>query len=204
MKHLRFVTFPLLAGLVTYAFLDRRCAASLAAASLAAASPPVAPSQGAAGGPGPEHRLLERWVGSWDATVGEAGAAGTAAATPSAKAIVRLVCGGLWLVTDYEGAADGAPFSGHEVRGFDPHLKKYVINWVDSMTSSFDLGEGTFDEKTQTMSATMKANGPDGKPVTWRQSETWKDADTREWTMFRGGPDGKEMAVLQITYRRKK
>jgi len=149
---------------------------------------------------GPEHRVLEQWVGRWRASVG--GPGGSGAAPSSAKSSVRLAGGGLWMLTDYEGTADGAPFSGHEVRGFDPAAKAYVVSWVDSMSPSFNLGQGSWDEKTKTMAFAMEGTGPDGKPATWRQTDVWTDADTHVWTMFRSGPDGQEAAVLEITYRR--
>jgi hypothetical protein len=40
--------------------------------------------------------------------------------------------------------------------------------------------------------------------MTWRQADVWKDDDTREWTMYRKGADGKEQVELQITYKRHK
>lgn len=142
-----------------------------------------------------EHKLLEKWAGNWDATV-EGGS--------TAKSTSKLVAGGLWLVTDYEGSMDGTPFSGHEVKGYDPAKKKFVINWVDSVTTCFDLGEGDFDAKTNTLDVRMKSVGPDGAPRTWRQTDVWTDADTHVWTMYQPGQDGKDMAVLKITYKRKK
>ncbi len=61
----------------------------------------------------------------------------------------------MWLVTDFESTMMGGPFVGHEVVGFDPTEKKYQVSWVDSMSTSFTLGTGTFDAKTSTFHSDM-------------------------------------------------
>ena len=150
-------------------------------------------------GPGPEHKLLEKWAGEWTAKVEMSMGPGPAEKS-DAKSSVKLTCGGLWLVTDYSSTVAGAPFFGHELRGYDPATQKYVINWVDSWTSSFGLGEGTWDEATKTLTSNMKSSDAHE----WRQIETWKDADTREYQMLQKGASGKESVVIRITYSRVK
>jgi hypothetical protein len=173
--------------------------AAAAAAAWAATRP-----QDAMPGPTPEHKLLERWAGTWECEMEASAGADVPPEKSKAKSTSRLACGGMWLITDFEGTVAGAPFEGHEVAGFDPKAKKYLLTWVDAWSPGFTTGEGTWDEKTKTLAMSVHGVSWEGKPETWRQTDVWKDADTHEWTMLRAGPDGKEAAALRIVYRRKK
>jgi hypothetical protein len=150
----------------------------------------------------PEIDLLKKWVGNWEATIESTGRDGKPV-TNAAKATVKL-SGGRWLVTDFDGTFLGAPFIGHEVLGYDPVAKKYLLNWVDSMATSFSTGEGLYNPQSKTL--TLSVSGRDdatGKMVTWRQVDIWKDADHHDWTLRAISPkDAKEQVQMTIRYRR--
>ena len=165
---------------------------------------PSGEQQGAPSLVTPEHKLLEKYAGTWDAEVTMAGPPGQPAVTTPGKSTSKLGCGGLWLVTDFESSIMGMPFSGHEIFGYDAHDKKYVIHWVDSMSSSFSTGDFTFDAKSRTLDGNVHGRDEKGEEMTWRQSDVWKDDDNREWSMYRKGVDGKETAELTIHYKRHK
>jgi uncharacterized protein DUF1579 len=151
----------------------------------------------------PETDVLKQWVGDWDATIESAGRDGKPVTNP-AKTKVKLI-GGRWLITDFEGTFAGAPFIGHEVLGYDPIAKKYVLNWVDAMATGFATGEGQFDPQTKTL--TLSVSGRDdskGTMVTWKQVDIWKDADHHDWTLRPIGADGKEQIQMTIRYSRRK
>ena len=152
----------------------------------------------------PEHKLLEKWAGTWEASRKMQGPPDTPPMTAPGTLTSRVACGGLWLVADFDGSIMGMPFSGHETVGYDPTTKKYLLVWVDSMSTSFAQGEGTYDAKTNTMTFLVKGRDMTGAAATWRQTDVWKDADNREWAMWKQGPDGKDAEELRITYRRKK
>jgi len=150
-----------------------------------------------------EHKLLEKYVGAWDAEVTMQLASGQPAVKSPAKSTARLI-GGIWLLTDFDSSMMGAPFSGHEVLGYDTKSKHYCVTWVDSMSTGFSTGELDFDAKSATLGGNLNGRDPADAPMTWRQADVWKDDDTREWTMYRKGADGKEQVELQITYKRHK
>jgi Protein of unknown function (DUF1579) len=151
----------------------------------------------------PEIDVLKKWVGTWEATIESTGRDGKPV-TNAAKATAKL-SGGRWLVTDFDGTFLGAPFIGHEVLGYDPVAKKYLLNWVDSAASSFSTGEGVYNPQTKTL--TLSVTGRDdatGKLVTWRQVDIWKDADHHDWTLRAiSAKDAKEHIQMTIRYRRK-
>jgi hypothetical protein len=147
--------------------------------------------------PGPEHEILKKSVGTWDATVEEM-APGAPAKTSKGTETAKLV-GGLWLVSDFKSEMAGQPFEGHAVGGYDTNKKKYVGTWVDSMSSGVWTSEGTFDPATKTLTDAMEGPGPDGKPMKCKAVTEWKDADTKVFTMYMG-----EAPTMRITYKRRK
>jgi hypothetical protein len=150
----------------------------------------------------PEIDVLKKWVGSWEATIESTGRDGKAV-TNAAKATAKL-SGGRWLVTDFDGTFLGAPFIGHEVIGYDPVAKKYVLNWVDSMATSFATGEGLYNSQTKTLTLTVTGRDDStGKMTTWRQVDIWKDADHHDWTLRTiSAKDAKEQIQMTIRYHR--
>jgi hypothetical protein len=183
-------------------FLFAAAVALIAVGLVLAQQPPAPAKQGGADTPSPE-QVLTKWVGTWDATIHSTDRDGKPVASP-AKAAVKLAYGGRWLITEFEGTFAGAPFTGQEVLGYDPVAKKYLLSWIDSAATSFAVGEGTFDPKTDVMTLTVSGrDDKTGKMTTWRQVDVWKDADHHEWTI-RTTADGKEQIQMTIQYRRRK
>jgi hypothetical protein len=143
---------------------------------------------------------MKQCAGTWDATV-HMGPTETSKGTET----IRIIGDGLWLVSDFESVMAGAPFMGHGITGFDPTKKKYVGVWVDSMSPHAMHMEGTMDATGKKL--TMIGEAPDhetGKMIKHTMTETYVDADTREFVMSMPGPDGKAMDVMKIVYKRRK
>ena len=151
--------------------------------------------------PGPEHELLKKDVGTWDATVEM-----LMPPAPPSKGVETntLGPGGLWLINDFKSAMMGAPFQGHGITGWDPAKKKYVGTWVDSMSTSLSVTESTYTAADRSMTGYINTVGPDGGPMKLKAVTQMKDDDTRVFTMYMPGPDGKEAASMRITYKRRK
>jgi hypothetical protein len=147
--------------------------------------------------PGPEHELLKKDVGTWDATV-EMTMGGAPMISKGTDTVSMI--GGFWQVDDFKAEMMGQPFEGRGATGYDPAKKKYVGTWVDSMTPGYYTVEGTYDAATKTLTATMEGPDPSGAVVKTKQKTEWKDADTRVFTMY--GPDGS--VSMKITYKRRK
>lgn len=165
----------------------------------AAAPPPDMPMAK----PGPEHALLARDVGTWDATVEMRMAPGDKPQASKGLEQSRLL-GGLWLITDFKSEIMGQPFEGRGVLGYDPGKKKYVGTWVDSMSLSISPSEASYDATTRTLSGWMEGPDMSGKIVRSRETTVWKNDDTRVFTIYSTTPDGVEFPGLQITYTRRK
>lgn len=145
--------------------------------------------------PGPEHEILKAMEGNWDLTMKIAGmdSKGTVA--------WKMELGGLWLTGALECEMLGTKFTGKSIDGYDATKKKFVGVWVDSMSASPMMMEGTYDKDKKTMTMIGDGPGMDGKPTKYRSVSEMPDKDTINFSMFVG--DVKEPAFT-IVYKRKK
>ena len=145
--------------------------------------------------PGPEHEMLKKWVGTWDTTMKFMGGEVKGVAT------YKMELGGLWLTSTHEGEFGGMKFEGRGLDSYDPAKKKYVSVFVDSMSTSPLVMEGTYDKSTKAL--TMEGEGPgmDGKPTKYKTLAEWKDDNTVVFTMYVGG---EKEPGFTITYKRRK
>lgn len=95
--------------------------------------------------PGPEHAELKKMEGKWDAKVKSGAGDSTGAVN------YHMACGGMWLVSEFEGDFGGMKFQGHGMDGYDPAKKKYVSVWVDSMSFRPTLFEGEMDAEKKNL-----------------------------------------------------
>jgi hypothetical protein len=165
------------------------CAIALAVLVAPAASAQEAPK------PGPEHEVLKKMEGTWDATMKFGGM------ESKGTTIYKMDLGGLWLASTFEGDLGGIKFSGRGLDSYDAAKKKYVGVWVDSMSTSPMLMEGTYDQSKKTLTMTGDGPGMDGKPTKFKAVSEMPDNDTINFAMYMG--DGKEPAFT-IVYKRKK
>ena len=145
--------------------------------------------------PGPEHEILKKQVGTWDATMKMEGMETKAIAT------YKMDLGGLWLASTFEGEFGGMKFSGRGLDSYDPAKKKYVAVWVDSMSTSPMVMEGTYDKEKKTLTMSGEGAGMDGKPTKYKSVSVMPDDDTINFSMYIA--DGAQPAFT-IAYKRKK
>jgi hypothetical protein len=152
--------------------------------------------------PAPEHHKLAELVGVWDATIDYMGQDGKPAQSKG-TCIRKQPMGSFWLVDKFQAEMMGMQFSGLGTTGYDPAKKKYVGTWIDSLAPSIMVTEGGFDKTGKILTMSGMAPGFDGKPVMNRTVTTIKDKNTHLFQMFAPGPDGKEMTMLTMTYKRR-
>lgn len=145
--------------------------------------------------PGPEHDELKKLVGTWDLTMKFGGMETKGTAT------YKMDLGGLWLASTVDSEIFGSKFSGKGYDTYDLAKKKYVGIWIDSMSTSPMIMEGTLDKATKTMTMTGVGPGEDGKPTKYRSVSAMPDENTINFKMYTG--DGTEPAFT-IVYKRRK
>jgi hypothetical protein len=152
--------------------------------------------------PGPEHALLKADVGTWDAVV-EVSMPGAPAQKSKGVEVNKMGCGGLCLITDFTSEMMGTPFQGHGVTTWDPKKQKYVGSWTDSMSTGMSIGESTYDATSKKLEGTMEGPDATGNIMKARTLVEYRDANTRVFTVYAAGPDGKEAEMMKITYTRR-
>jgi hypothetical protein len=157
-----------------------------------------------AAAPGPEHVKLRTMEGKFSAEV--------TAMMPDGKEEKstgtmknEMILGGRYLKNDYSGTMMGMPFKGGGLLGYDNMKKKYVMLWVDEMSTQMTVSEGTMDESAKTITTTATIDCPlDNSKKTMKQVLTLTDEDHHTFEMFEVTPDGKENKALSIKYTRVK
>ena len=152
--------------------------------------------------PTPEHQKLAVFVGVWDAQMEYVGMDGKPAKS-NGTYVRKQPMGAFWLVDNFQAQMMGQQFRGHGTTGYDPAKKKYVGSWVDSMTPSMMVTEGSFDKTGKILTMSGMGPGHDGTPVVHRTVTTIKDKNTHVFEMFIPTPDGTEMKVMTIVYKRR-
>lgn len=150
--------------------------------------------------PGPEHEILKRDVGVWDATI-EMTPPGMPPMTMTGVETSTLVAG-RWLVTEWESEMMGQPFEGRGIAGWDPGKKAYVGVWVDSMNTEFSHSESTYDSETDSLTGWMEMPDPMGGKSKAKTVEKWPDEDSRIIKIY--PPDGSTEPFMTFTYKKRK
>src|SRR5262245_8831964 len=154
--------------------------------------------------PTPEHALLKKDVGTWDASVKSWEKPGAEAMESKAVEKNEMLPGDMWLVSHFEGAFGPIKFNGIGQAGYDPEQKKYVGTWIDSMSPYLLTTKADYDPATKTLTGTGETRDPATNKVMQTKSVArYIDDNTRTFAMYTNGPDGKEWKMLEIMYKRR-
>jgi hypothetical protein len=149
--------------------------------------------------PGPEHEILKKDVGVWDATL-EMAMPGMPATTTTGTETSTLMAG-RWLITEFEADMGGQPFEGHGISGWDPAKQVYVGVWVDTMTTEITHSESTYDAEKKVLSGWMETTDPMGGKSKAKTEEEWPAEGTRIVRMY-PTQDAPE-PFMTITYKKR-
>jgi len=152
--------------------------------------------------PSPEHAHVMARVGTWDCAMKMWMGPGDPMEFTGTE--VNRALGPFHVLSEFKcDDMMGMPFEGHGVMSWDPVKKKYVSIWVDATEPTPAIAEGTYDEKTKTLTFTGDAMMM-GQKMRMRQVVTLKDADHAAFDMFLTAPGAKEMQSMNIEYSRRK
>lgn len=177
---------------------------ALAGASLALAFPFAPFAQEGEPPPGPrlvQHEWLAREAGEWKARGRFFGPDG---AVQEFTGIERstMACGGLWLVSDFEGDIAGAPLSGHGVVGYDPAERGLTGIWVDSTSARMVEFRGSLTESARVL-LTEGLDPVTGERYDEKHVTRITGPDARIFTLSRSAESG-DIPVVEIVYERVK
>lgn len=156
-----------------------------------------------AGTPGPEHEWLAQMAGTWSLEVKSWMDPKAPPTVSTAKSDVRTIMGGRYVQERLEGTVMGERFAGLGFTGYDNTRKRYVSVWMDNMSTRILESEGTYDEKTRTMTMTGSHVDPvTGKLKRMRSTCHRETTDLIVMTYYDTAPDGTEFKSMEITYTR--
>jgi hypothetical protein len=157
-----------------------------------------------AGKPGPEHKVLEDFAGSWNAEIKMWMEPGKDPVTSKGTAEVRWIMNERFIQEDFTGDFMGKPFKGLSLTGYDNLKKQYVSMWIDDMHTSLytSLGDLSDDGKVITFAGKADCAITGEKDVEMKQVVRLIDKDKHVFEMHdtRRGENSK---VMEITYTRK-
>jgi hypothetical protein len=155
--------------------------------------------------PGPNHKLLEPIVGSFNVKTVMWEYPGAPAQESTGTSEHAWVLGGRYVQQTFHGSFMGQPFEGIGYTGYDNYRKQYIGVWMDTMGTAMLISNGSADASGRRMTFTGDwDDAMTGKKSTMREEFRIVDNDTHVMEMYVPGPDGKESKNLEITYTRKK
>jgi hypothetical protein len=157
--------------------------------------------------PGEPHKLLSQYVGKWEVST-RMWFEGPGKPPVETKATVegKWIMDGRFVQEDATSEMMGMPHKSIGVTGYDNIKKKYVISYIDNMTTSICTAEGTLDESGKVMTLFGKFD----EPMTGERDKVIKfvtrliGPDKRIFEIYDlvGTPD--EFKSMEMTYARKR
>ena len=157
--------------------------------------------------PGPEHKLLEQLAGNYSAKVRAWVEPGKDPEKSDGIMKRKMIMGGRFLQEEFEGKLGPESFTGLGLIGFDNLKKKYVLAWIDSMSTGFMTSEGSYDAAKKTFTYQSEDFDPaTGKKMKGRDLLRIDNAAQQTFEMYRQPLDdgAKEVKVVEIIYTRKR
>ncbi|MCB9569726.1 MAG: DUF1579 family protein [Myxococcales bacterium] len=147
--------------------------------------------------PTPHHARLAAFVGEWRGEeILHPSPWAPERKTASGRFSARIGVDGMFLITEYEEAREGAVFfRGHGVYGYDPHRERYTMFWFDSMGMSPRPTFGTWEGDT----LTFENSHDHGRS---RYVYAFEGPDAYTFKIFAAPPEGEWALFMEGRYRR--
>ena len=155
--------------------------------------------------PGQAHKLLDGFVGTWDATTSIwMEGPDKPPAVSKGTTTFRWILGGRFLQEEATGEMMGQPYSGLGIIGYDNMNKKYTIVWVDNSSTATFTADGTADQGNKVFTFYGKMDEPitgeHGKTVKYVMRLAGKDNHVFEiYDLSRPDPNSR---MVEISYTR--
>lgn len=153
--------------------------------------------------PGNAHKMMADETGTWtcDMTFWEEPNGQPSKATSTAT--VKMIYGGRYQETDYEGTMMGQPFEGKATLAYNNASKEFTTTFIDNMGTGMMVATGKYDEATKKVELKGEMVSPlNGKKTPYREVYTFVDENTRKMEMY-DTKNGTEYKSMEITMTRK-
>jgi len=156
--------------------------------------------------PGPEHKQLEAMVGTFEVACKSWMNPDPKAPPMESKgtSTTEMIMGGRWVRTVFNGEFMGMPFEGRGIIGYDNIDKKYKSVWIDTMCTTVQVDNGTYDAATKTFAFSGEFKDPTGKTVKARWTDQVIGSDKLVMTHYHTEQGKPEAKVMELTFTRAK
>ncbi|MEZ4388005.1 MAG: DUF1579 domain-containing protein [Candidatus Krumholzibacteriia bacterium] len=159
----------------------------------------------AAAAPGPEHAMLAGSAGTWSVKLSSWMDPTAEPTVTEGSETARMILGGRFLQSDFQGTGMMGPFEGMGLIGYDNVKKKYVGTWSDTMGTGLMSYEGDYDAPTRTLVCHGDfVDAATGMTMTTRLVTRTISDDEHVFEMFGPGPGGDEVKWMEMRYTRVK
>lgn len=153
--------------------------------------------------PGPNHKLLDCYVGKWNITCQHWMEPGAEVTESRGYCESNWVLGGRYVETRYRGEFMEKPFKGIGFVGYDNIQKKFTSVWIDNLGTGIMVEEGTYDAAKKEFTYRGEFTCPEGQTIKSQTTIRIIDDDKHIMTMYHATPDSDEpFKVMEITYTR--
>lgn len=101
--------------------------------------------------PGPEHKMLEKMVGTWDQTIKLWMKPGTEPAEMKGEAVNKMILGGRFLQSNVVSGEGEMKTEGLSLTGYDRRHKQFTTVAFDTWGTYYVTAAGTYDEETKSI-----------------------------------------------------
>lgn len=152
--------------------------------------------------PGPQHERLARMAGDWEADMKIWMEPGAEPMTSTFTASRRMIFDGRFLEEDVVGEFMGQPFLGRSVIGYNNVTGKWWSTWLDNTTTGLMVGEGDWDEESDTSTFLFTSVDPvSGEEMQMKGVTRVLSADHEVHEMWEER-DGESFKSMEMIYRR--
>lgn len=158
------------------------------------------------GTPDEHHKMLEPSIGEWDIATKWWAAPDAPAEESNAASRIEWILDGRYAMETVEGMmAEGMPFEGIGIVGYDIYGQKYNSLWIDNMSTMFFLQTGTCSEDGTIFNfeGTYDDIFTGQKDKVSRTTIKVVSDDKRVMEMYDYTADGEEYMSMELTYTRK-
>ena len=149
--------------------------------------------------PGAPHKMMADEVGTWNCDMTFWEEPNGKPSKASSTANVKMVLGGRYQETNYQGTMMGQSFEGKNTLAYNNASKEYTTTFIDNMGTGMMVAIGKYDEATKSMDLKGDMVSPlNGKKTPYREVYTIVDAKTRKMEMYdtKNGSEYKSMEII--------
>jgi hypothetical protein len=153
--------------------------------------------------PGPEHKLLKSFLGTFRAEVQLWMGPGDPMVSTGTMTNI-MVLDGRYLRQKYVGDASEGPFpnfKGHGFWGYNRIANRFEGYWIDNASTIMQFETGSVDESGKVWTMTSEMVDPQGGTMSKRSVITLKDDDHHSIESF-FTKEGQEFKAMEIQYER--